>query len=140
DLPGIKEVAQHSSLLLREAPDLCRKILHLKTSKRYAVWRLWMDGDIREDGLPGFVFTDRRSLLDSVSFHHRMQGESREWARATGGGVFELHSYVVPDHLEEEEVKARLFAEFLAYFPELKGVRVLYEHFQLRRDFSSFHK
>ncbi len=57
-----------------------------------------------------------------------------------GGGIFELHSYSLPDDLrDEQEIRRALLDEFYIYFPELKGLRIVHEYFQHRDDFPAFH-
>ncbi len=58
--------------------------------------RVWIDKDIRPD-VPFFVFTDALAILDSVTVYHRMEKTSRAWVQKNGGGIFEFHSYALPD-------------------------------------------
>lgn len=116
----------------------------LRPGQRYSVLRLWLDKDVRGN-LPVFLITERREVLDSVTFYHRFEEETQaEVARAQKSGealaaVVELHCYSVPDELADEEVRGHLLSELLAFFPELEGVTVLDEYFQLRQDFTAFH-
>ena len=88
---------------------------------------------------PFFIFTDALKILDSVTVYHRMEESSKEWVRQNGGGIFELHSYALPDDFPEAEVKNQFLKEFVEYFPEVKGCKVKYEYLQVKDDFTAFH-
>ena len=85
------------------------------------------------------MFTDAFEILDSVTFYHNMEKESQEWSEKTGGGIYELHSYALPDNFDETEVRDQFINEFFEYFPELKSAKILYEHIQIKKDFTAFH-
>jgi isorenieratene synthase len=68
-----------------------------------------------------------------------MEKTSEEWVKKNGGGIFELHSYAVPDDFPEAEVKNQFLREFEEYFPEIKGYKVKYEYLQVKDDFTAFH-
>jgi isorenieratene synthase len=68
-----------------------------------------------------------------------MEKSSEEWVKKNGGGIFELHSYAVPDDFPEAEVRNQFLKEFDEYFPEIKGYKVRYEHLQVKDDFTAFH-
>lgn len=110
----------------------------VKAGQRYAVWRIWIDKDLRP-GLPVFVITEKIRALDSVTAFHRFEDSTRKDVREHGGFVLELHSYAVPDELPDADVRAALLEDLVHYFPELAGVTVLHESFQLRADFTAFH-
>jgi isorenieratene synthase len=80
-----------------------RKLRALEPSPSYAVLRLWIDQASASD-LPGFVIVTREKLLDSVTFCHRVEEASAAWAARTGGSVFELHCYAVPDAIDEAQI------------------------------------
>jgi isorenieratene synthase len=139
DVVGSRSIARASGFLQAENPESCQKLSALKASQRYSVLRLWMDRAL-ERKLPFFIFTDRVRLLDSISLYHDLEDGSAAWARKTGGGVYELHSYAVPDDVaDKREVRRHLLEEFHAYIPELRRAKILYEVHQLRRDFTAFH-
>lgn len=139
DVKAIPGLARQSGFIREESPVLQDRLTGLKSSQRYAVLRLWLDRGADRD-LPFFLFTDRLKLLDSISLYHKMEHGSRRWAEENRGGVFELHSYAVPDEVPgEAEVRAGLLEELFAYLPELKGARILHEYLQLRDDFTAFH-
>jgi isorenieratene synthase len=138
DIPGTKKIFSNSDFLKYEKPEFYNQIMTQKKSQRYAVLRLWMDKRIGDD-LPFFVFTDAFEILDSVTFYHNMEKESAEWASKNNGGIYELHSYALPDYFEEINVRDQFIEEFFAYFPELKSSKILYENLQIKKDFTAFH-
>jgi isorenieratene synthase len=139
DVLGVTSIAEGSAFLREENPESFQKLSGLKASQRYSVLRLWMDRPLKQD-LPFFIFTDRVKLLDSISLYHKIEAASSQWAEKTHGGVFELHSYAVPDDVQDKaEVRKHLLEELYAYYPELASAKILYEYHQLRDDFTSFH-
>jgi isorenieratene synthase len=140
-VPGARAIVEASPDLTSADPDLARRMGALRSGQRYAVWRIWMPEDVPAE-LPMFVITDRVQGLDSVTFFHRYEPESRRWVEARGGGsVLELHCYAVPDALTDEDaVRAALRADLDTFFPNLAGVAPLRESFQLRDDFPAFHR
>jgi isorenieratene synthase len=121
-------------------PSTINRLKSLKHSGRYAVLRLWTDRFEKDKELPFFIFTDRLKCLDSVTLYHKMEKESAAWSQKHKGGIFELHSYILPkDIVSDEEVKANLLSELYHYFPELKGMQIAHEYFQHRDDFPGFH-
>jgi isorenieratene synthase len=110
----------------------------LRTSHGYAVWRIWVDKDVRP-GLPTFINVDRRRVLDSVTLYHRITDEASDWAIANDGAVLELHSYALPADIGGESEVRRFFTEELEYyFPELAGLQISAEVLQVRHDFPAF--
>lgn len=139
DVAGARRIVDASPALAERYPLFARQVGGLKISQRYAVLRLWLDRDFGRD-LPGFVITEHAPLLDSISFYPRLEKSSADWAAASGGGVFELHCYSVPDHVgSREEVREHLLRELGDYFPEFKQAAILAEHLQVNRDFTAFH-
>jgi isorenieratene synthase len=69
-----------------------------------------------------------------------MEKESAAWSATNNGGIFELHSYSLPDSLtKDEDIKQQLQDELFHYFPELKSMQIKHEFFQHRDDFPAFH-
>ena len=68
-----------------------------------------------------------------------MEKSSEEWVRKNGGGIFELHSYALPNDFPEDEVRDQLLKEFEEYFPEIGGYNIVYENLQVKDDFTAFH-
>lgn len=84
--------------------------------------------------------TEALKMLDSITIYHEMEEESRKWAEQNNGGIYELHSYAVPEeNLTEAEVREHLLNEFYHFFPEMKEAKIIYENLQLRDDFTAFH-
>jgi isorenieratene synthase len=69
-----------------------------------------------------------------------MEKASAHWVKQNGGGIFELHSYALPDGFDNpEEIRAQFIHEFETYYPEIRGHTVKYEYLQVRDDFTAFH-
>jgi isorenieratene synthase len=138
DIPGMQQIVDGSNWLRKAHPDFVANMQALRTSHGYAVWRIWVDRDVRS-GLPTFINVDRRRVLDSVTLYHRITDEARAWAAACGGAVLELHSYALPHDVDGEAEVRRLFLEELEYyFPELAGLSMNAEVLQVRHDFPAF--
>lgn len=138
DVKGTKSIIKDSDYFNNEHPSFYNQMTNLKQSQRYSVLRVWIDKDIRQ-GVPFFIFTDALKILDSVTIYHRMEKSSEEWVKKNGGGIFELHSYAVPDDFPEEEIRNQFLKEFEDYFPEIKGYKIKYEYLQVKDDFTAFH-
>ena len=139
DIPGMKQIVDGSDWLKKAHPDFVANMQALRTSHGYAVWRIWVERDVRP-GLPTFINVERKRVLDSVTLYHRITDEARAWAKAHGGGaVLELHSYALPAGIEDEGELRRVFLEELEYyFPELAGLSITEEVLQVRHDFPAF--
>ena len=138
DIPGMQKVVEGSDWMREVAPAFVTDMRSLRTSNGYAVWRIWVDRDVRA-GLPTFINVDHRSILDSVTLYHRITEEARAWAEARGGAVLELHSYALPAGVtEESEVRRMLQEDLEHYFPELREAEVFAESLQVRHDFPSY--
>jgi isorenieratene synthase len=138
DVKGTKNIMRNADYFKNEHPAFFNRLASLKQSQRYSVLRVWIDKDIRPD-VPFFIFTDALKILDSVTAYHRMEKTSREWVRKNGGGILELHSYALPDDFSEIEVRNQFLKECEAYFPEMRGCTIKYEHLQIKDDFTAFH-
>jgi isorenieratene synthase len=138
DVKGTKNIIQGSDYFKNEHPAFFNQMTNLKQSQRYSVLRVWIDKDLRQ-GVPFFIFTDALKILDSVTIYHRMEKSSEEWINKSGGGIFELHSYAVPDDFPQEEIRNQFLKEFEEYFPEIRGYKVKYEYLQVKDDFTAFH-
>jgi len=138
DIKGTKNIISNSDYIKTNHPNFFSQISKQKQSQRYAVLRIWIDKDVRKE-VPFFIFTDALKILDSATIYHRMEKESEQWAKQNNGGIFELHSYALPDDFPEEEVRNQLLKEFEIYFPEVKNYKINYEYLQVRDDFTAFH-
>jgi isorenieratene synthase len=138
DIPGMKAIVDGSDWLKEAHPDFVASMQALRTSHGYAVWRIWIDRDVRPE-LPTFINVERRRVLDSVTLYHRITDEACAWALARAGAVLELHSYALPHDIGDETEIRRVFLEELEhYFPELSGLSISAEALQVRRDFPAF--
>lgn len=135
DVVGAKKIMDASAGFPAEVVSSFSKLV---PGQRYAVLRIWSDLDLRKT-IPDFVITDRVRVLDAVSAVHRIEQEAREWSEKNGGSVVELHCYAVPDDMTEAECRSALVSELQAFFPEVEGLRIRFEHFQIKRDFTAFH-
>lgn len=111
----------------------------LKSGTYYAVYRVWTN-QFEKKKMPFFVITDKKKVLDSITFYHDVEKESQRWSRENNGGIFELHSYSLPEDMtDEEEIKQAFLEEFFHYVPELKGMEIKHTYFQYKNDFPAFH-
>ncbi len=132
-------IVRASPRLSASAPKLAGQLETLRPGQRYAVLRLWITRALRP-GLPVFVSMERRRILDSVTQCHRISDDARAFTRThAGGAVLELHSYALPEELQDAEVQSAFMADLLHYFPELHGQRIVHELLTVRRDFTAFH-
>jgi carotenoid phi-ring synthase / carotenoid chi-ring synthase len=138
DIKGTKKIVNNSKYIKSNYPDFYSQINQQKQSQRYAVLRIWIDKDIRKD-VPFFIFTDALKILDSVTVYHRMEKTSEEWVKENGGGIYELHSYALPDDFLESEVRDQFLKEFEEYFPEIRNYKIHHEYLQVKDDFTAFH-
>lgn len=138
DVNGTKKMFENASGF-EKFPTLNQQTQGLKNSGNYAVLRLWTDKFEQDKSLPFFIFTDRLKCLDSVTLYHRMEKESTAWSEVNNGGIFELHSYAVPEGMDKATCYKELIHELYHYFPELKGMEIKHEYYQFRNDFSAFH-
>ena len=80
---GARAIAESSPSLKERAPTLVDRLSTLKPSQRYAVWRLWIDRDVRE-GIPVFLShgASRRTRRgDALPSHHAPGASSRRAGR-----------------------------------------------------------
>jgi carotenoid phi-ring synthase / carotenoid chi-ring synthase len=138
DVKGTKSIIRNSENIRSAYPEFYDNLLQQKQSQQYAVLRIWTDKKLSDD-VPFFVFTDAIKILDSITFYHNMEKKSSEWAKENNGGIYELHSYALPDDFPEIEIKAQLLSEFNEYFPEMKKAKILFDNLQVRDDFTAFH-
>jgi len=139
DVVGTKNICAKSSWIRQLSEETYSELMSLKASDGYAVYRIWLDKPLRHE-FPVFIVTERVDVLDSVTFYDRFDKSAASWARGCGGGVYELHCYVLPSEgLADADVKAAFLAEFFSYFPEIRGARIVHEHLQVRHDFSALY-
>jgi isorenieratene synthase len=139
DVVGARKLVAASPALAERHPDFTARIARQKSSQRYAILRLWVERDAGRD-MPVFVITDRLRVLDAITFTHRVVPAARDWAAKRDGGVYEIHSYAVPDDLPDDAaIRRELVAEFEHFLPEVRGARIAHEHLHVRSDFAAFH-
>lgn len=139
DIPGTRKIVEGSVSLQKNHSEFCGQIREQKTSQKYAVLRIWTDRDLDGD-YPFFMFTDALEILDSITIYHRMEESSRHWTEKNGGGIYELHSYALPAGIDDPaEIRDHFLKEFEVYFPEMRGMKIIYENLQVRDDFTAFH-
>lgn len=137
DVVGTRAIIEASPGLV--SPSARERLLRLRPGQRYAVLRLWIDRDVTEE-LPVFTITDRDHILDAIALYHRIEEEARDWVKAHGGAVVELHCYAVPDGLEDRsEIRRLLLEELERFLPSLAGMTIRFEHMQLEQNFTAFH-
>jgi isorenieratene synthase len=138
DIPGMQSIVNGSQWLHTTDADFVSRMRALRTSRGYAVWRIWVDRDVRP-GVPTFINVERQRVLDSITLYHRVTDEARDWAQARGGAVLELHCYALPNDMGDEADLRRVFIEELEYYlPELTGLSIRSEALQVRHDFPAF--
>ncbi len=139
DVKHIKPLVNNSPSL-QQYSHFYKKIEQLGNSERYAVLRLWTNKFEGGTDLPFFIFTDRLECLDSITLYHKMEKTSTQWSKENKGGIFELHCYALPAHLDtEEKIKEQLMKELFHYMPELKDMQIIHSYFQHKQDFAAFH-
>lgn len=138
DVNGTKKLFENASGFEKHS-TLNQQTQGLKNSGNYAVLRLWTNRFEQDKSLPFFIFTDRLKCLDSITLYHRMEKDSTAWSEENNGGIFELHSYAVPEGMDKETCYKELMHELYHYFPELKGMEIKHEYYQFRNDFPAFY-
>ncbi len=138
DVTGTKRICKNSPWIESESAKTWAQLMSLKPSSGYAVYRIWLDRRTG-DHFPVFIITEKRAVLDSVTFYHQFDTGAADWARRSGGGVYELHCYALPDGIGDADVKTAFLAELRSYFPELREAMMIRDHLQVRRDFTAFY-
>ena len=124
DPPALAALVAASPALAETAPELMAAMPgYGRPGPPYAVARYWCDGDV-EAGRAILSGVSRQSTLDSVTLYHRLEHESRRWARRTGGSVIELHAYACEPDVPAEELAERMRAELTGLWPEVARLRV----------------
>lgn len=138
DVTGTSSICQHSPWIEAASAKTWSQLTSLQASSGYAVYRIWLDRRTG-DNFPVFIITEKRAVLDSVTFYHQFDNNAADWARRSGGGVYELHCYALPDEIADADVKAAFWAELHGFFPELRTATMIHDHLQVRRDFTAFY-
>jgi isorenieratene synthase len=139
DVVGTREICGNSPWIKNLSKKTHAEIASLQASDGYAIYRIWIERRV-SPSLPVFIITEKRHVLDSVTFYHQFDRASKEWAKESGGGVYELHCYALPPAMNDETMlKAAFLTELYDHFPDLKNARILREYLQIKRDFTAFH-
>lgn len=133
---GLRELVRASSSL-RDDAGFARSVERLEESAEYALLRLALGGPLGEARLP-YVRVSGLGLLDAISIHDRLEGESRRYALRTGGCVVQVQAFGVPKQTGDAALRDELIAGLHALYPETKGMRVRAESFVRRADCPSF--
>jgi isorenieratene synthase len=133
-VPGLRALGASSPSL---AMLLGAGLGSLEVTSPFAVWRLWLDREVRSDRLP-FVGTVGMGIIDNISVYERLEDESAAWTRRHGGSVVELHAYALPPEMEPDAIRAELLEGLHATYPETRGATILHDRFLLRQDCPAF--
>lgn len=134
-VPALREIVVRSPSLgdARWRGD----VTSLDVTLPFAVLRLWLDRPLAKDRAP-FAGTSGIGILDNVSIYEKLEGESAEWARRTGGSIVELHAYAVDEGASPEATRRGLLDGLFAVYPEARAATILEERFLVRRDCPAF--
>ncbi len=132
-VPALKSLVQASPSLAAMADG----VASLDVTLPFAVLRLWLDRPCAAGRAP-FAGTAGFGILDNISLYELFEGESRRWAKATGGSIVELHAYAVPDGMTEASAREELIAQLYAAYPETRSARILEERYLFRQDCPAF--
>ncbi len=138
DAFGTRNICKNSPWIEAASHKTYSQLTSLQASSGYAVYRIWLDKSTG-DNLPVFIITEKRDVLDSITFYHRFEKNAADWARCAGGGVYELHCYALPDGMTESDIKSGFLTELHAYFPQLREARIIHSHLQIKHDFTAFY-
>jgi isorenieratene synthase len=127
DVAGLQQVVAASPDL---GDDFWRaRIKKLRTAPPFMVQRLWLDRPVSADRA-AFLGTAGHEPLDNISVLDRYECQARDWARATGGSVVELHSYA----LESANPQEAMLNQLHKLYPETRWARVVHERILQHRD------
>jgi len=135
NVPALRAVVDASPTL--DDATFRADVAALRTTRPFAVWRLWLDKRARPGRHP-FVGTTGLGLLDNISLFQLFESESRAWAEKHDGSVVELHAYAIPEGREEADVRDELRRTMFELYPETREARVLDERFLWREDCAGF--
>jgi carotenoid phi-ring synthase / carotenoid chi-ring synthase len=105
----------------------------VRSAPPFAVWRLWLDGLVRQDR-PPFLGTSGYGPLDNVSVLERFEDHAARWTTAHGGSVVELHAYALPEDADADGVRAELLAALHRVYPETADLGIVHEEWLVEAD------
>jgi len=108
----------------------------------YKIFRVWFDKSIG-DSEPAILETPSYDRLNLIALCHRLEDESVEWAKETGGSVIEFHSYAWPEDekdMSDEEAWETVKKTAVQILPELESLEPLVIHVNSYQNFPSFAK
>ena len=132
-VPALRALVSSSSALAPLAPQTS----NLDVTLPFAVLRLWLDKPC-SPSRPGFAGTTGLGILDNISVYEKLETESAEWARRSGGSVVELHAYALDEHLTEAAIRQELVAQLHGAYPETQRANIVEERMLVRRDCPAF--
>ena len=122
---GLRQLLASSDRLRAVAPQLAAQASAVALAEPFAVSRLWLDREVADERAV-FSAVTGEATLDSVTCYHRLERPSRQWAKATGGAVLELHSYACSEP-DPERAAARMRAELAVLWPETRAAEVVHQ-------------
>ncbi len=129
--------------VVRRSPDLGAdpswrdSVLDLRVAPPFCVQRIFVDRPVSAEA-DAYVATTGLGSLDSVAIYERLEGESRRWARRTGGSVVQLAAYAIDAARTDEHVADELWERLRALRPELTDAKILHSVFLRRSDQPAF--
>jgi isorenieratene synthase len=135
DVDGLRAVLASSPGV--GTPAWRSRVDALRTTRPFAVWRLWMDRPTAP-GRPPFAGTAGYPLLDNISLFHLFEAESRAWAERSGGSVVELHAYALPEGTTEPAIRSAMERGLHDLYPETRDSDVVHDTFFVRSDCPAF--
>jgi isorenieratene synthase len=134
-VPALQSLVQASPAL--DDPVWRAAVAAQRLTHPFAVWRLWLDGPLREGRAP-FVGTTGVGVLDNISLFHLFEDESREWSARHGGSVVELHAYAVDPGADEAFLRQDMLEALHHFYPETQKLRIVDQYWLLRQDCPAF--
>ncbi len=127
-------------IMLNSFPDECNNkksffIRKEECNTRHITMTVWIKGTkenpiIHDDDRSVFITTERKRLLDAVSFVDRINDKMREWAQRNFGTVLTLHCYEGFAKEKDKKIEMLLLEDLYVYFPYLKQRTVHFKNIQ----------